>query len=281
VCPAVRNKSPKILQEGAEDKPAGYGSERHRRPRSFSDFAARKAPIPGFGHPVHKPIDPRHAGLVRIAERNGFLAAMLRCSRPSPSGGCTKAQSFRSDPNATGAIGAVLCELGFPWQICRGIAVISRAGGLVGAYRRGNAQIRLQTRNLRSAAEIEGLKTRTEPFHVQPDWGNGLMRFPSFARDLFWHCLQTMADTASAESWPNKSIRWNRALSGRRRDRLMARVLAAQLTKSLGQSVIVENKAGRFDGDRTAALAQGNPTATPSAWVSNSLAINAVARNAG
>jgi citrate synthase len=34
--------------------------------------------------------------------------------------------------NATGAIGAVLCELGFSWRICRGIAVISRTVGLVG-----------------------------------------------------------------------------------------------------------------------------------------------------
>ncbi|MGD9922600.1 MAG: hypothetical protein AB7V13_14335, partial [Pseudorhodoplanes sp.] len=33
---------------------------------------------------------------------------------------------------ATGALGALLSELDFPWRICRGIAVISRAVGLVG-----------------------------------------------------------------------------------------------------------------------------------------------------
>lgn len=26
----------------------------------------------------------------------------------------------------------MLCELGFPWRICRGIAIVSRAVGLVG-----------------------------------------------------------------------------------------------------------------------------------------------------
>jgi citrate synthase len=34
--------------------------------------------------------------------------------------------------NATGAIAAVLCEIGVPWQIMRGFAVISRCAGLLG-----------------------------------------------------------------------------------------------------------------------------------------------------
>jgi citrate synthase len=96
-----------------------------------ADFAARRQPIPGIGHPLHKPIDPRTPVLFGIAERNGFrgrhVALLEEISKQA------EARLKRELPiNATGAIGAILCELEFPWRICRGIAVISRAVGLVG-----------------------------------------------------------------------------------------------------------------------------------------------------
>jgi citrate synthase len=94
-------------------------------------YVAQRQPIPGIGHPLHKPIDPRTPVLFAIAERNGFrgryIALLEEISRQA------EARLKRELPiNATGAIGAILSELEFPWRICRGIAVISRCVGLVG-----------------------------------------------------------------------------------------------------------------------------------------------------
>ena len=95
------------------------------------DHARRKVPVPGIGHPLHKPIDPRTPVLFGIAEKNGFrgrYVALLELIAAA-----AEKRFNRTLPiNATGAIGALLSELGFPWRVCRGVAIIGRAIGLVG-----------------------------------------------------------------------------------------------------------------------------------------------------
>ncbi|MDA8110501.1 MAG: citryl-CoA lyase [Betaproteobacteria bacterium] len=94
--------------------------------------AAREV-IPGIGHPLHKPVDPRTARLFEIARETGFygpycdLIQRVAAEAERSSGG------RKSLPvNATGAIGALGCELGFDWKVLRGLGVIARAIGLVG-----------------------------------------------------------------------------------------------------------------------------------------------------
>jgi citrate synthase len=69
--------------------------------------------------------------LFGIAEKNGFRGRYIALLEAISATAEQKLK--RSLPvNATGAIGAILCELNFPWRICRGVAIISRAVGLVG-----------------------------------------------------------------------------------------------------------------------------------------------------
>ncbi len=92
---------------------------------------AERRPIHGFGHPIHKPDDPRSPRLFEIALAEGVpgrhIAALQTLSRE-----IDRAYGRHLTINATGAIAAVLGEIGIPQPVMRGIAVISRAAGLVG-----------------------------------------------------------------------------------------------------------------------------------------------------
>ena len=81
--------------------------------------------VPGLGHPLHKQGDPRTKRLFEIARETGFYGKY--CKRMEEIG---KLRNLVV--NATGAIGALACELGIDWRAVRGIGVMARAIGLVG-----------------------------------------------------------------------------------------------------------------------------------------------------
>lgn len=94
-------------------------------------FKTDKRAIPGIGHPVHKPVDPRTPRLFQLAEQNGMAGryiALMQLVQQEAEQTLGKTLPL----NATGAIGAICCEFGFPWQIIRGFGVMARAIGLVG-----------------------------------------------------------------------------------------------------------------------------------------------------
>jgi citrate synthase len=95
-----------------------------------AEYRAQRKRLPGLGHAIHTEGDPRVSRLFEIAAECGhhgrFVAALqeLRHAAESSSG--------RALPlNVTGAVAALLLELGVPWQLHRGFALISRSAGLV------------------------------------------------------------------------------------------------------------------------------------------------------
>ncbi|NUU04308.1 citryl-CoA lyase [Herbaspirillum robiniae] len=99
--------------------------------KTVAAFRERKQIIPGLGHPVHKPIDPRTPRLFAIAEENGMAGKHVQLIQLIQKE-AERASGKVLPINATGALGAICCEFGFPWKIVRGFGVMARAIGLVG-----------------------------------------------------------------------------------------------------------------------------------------------------
>lgn len=120
----------RILRQALAD-PADVSSLDQRAEAIVARSVAEGWQIPGVGHPIHRPVDPRTVRLFAIAEETGFngryVEMMLAIHRA--------VEKHKGRPitlNATGAMGALCCELGLPVEACRGIAVMARAIGLVG-----------------------------------------------------------------------------------------------------------------------------------------------------
>ena len=93
--------------------------------KDASTVLAENKRMPGLGHPIHKPVDPRTVRLFEIARETGHYGKYCRLMEEI-------AKTRGITLNATGAIGAIACELGLDWKIVKGLGVMARAVGLVG-----------------------------------------------------------------------------------------------------------------------------------------------------
>ncbi len=120
---------------------------------------AERRPIPGFGHPFHKPDDPRPPKLFRVAEKAGVKGDHIALLRGL--GQAVDAIYGRHlTINATGAIAALLLEIGIPVGIMRGVAVVSRSAGLAGHI--------VEEQQARHAREVWRLAEEHIPYEDPP-----------------------------------------------------------------------------------------------------------------
>ena len=113
------------------DDAVSAGTSRESAIKAIVDeYQQRKRRLPGIGHAIHTEGDPRATRLYEVAKECGrhgkHLEAMTELVKVA------EAAAGRKLPlNATGAIAAVLLEMGVPWQLHKGFALISRTAGLV------------------------------------------------------------------------------------------------------------------------------------------------------
>ena len=118
------------LLEQAQQEVASGGA-----PGAVADTAARAihdsgGKAPGFGHPVHRPLDPRTERILELADTravSGPHVLLARCLRTSVAEVWGKPLPM----NVSMPIAAVMLDLGFPAAAMKAIPILARTGGLL------------------------------------------------------------------------------------------------------------------------------------------------------
>jgi citrate synthase len=114
-----------IQAAGLDGTPAADAAQ-----KVVAEYRASGRRIPGIGHAIHTNGDPRAARLLQIADECGKSGSYVEALHALAS--AADAATGRHLPiNVTGAVSAVLLELGIPWRLHRGFALVSRTAGLV------------------------------------------------------------------------------------------------------------------------------------------------------
>lgn len=96
-----------------------------------AEYRARASHVPGFGHHLHKPDDPRALKLLELGRAEQELAGTRLDALQTLARAVDAAAGRHITMNATGVIAALLGEIAVPTNLMRGFAVVARAAGLV------------------------------------------------------------------------------------------------------------------------------------------------------
>ena len=86
--------------------------------------------LPGFGHPVHRPTDPRAERILELADERGVSGPhveLARCFRDAVAEVWGRPLTL----NISMPMAAVMLDLGFPPDIVKGIPILARTAGLI------------------------------------------------------------------------------------------------------------------------------------------------------
>ncbi len=88
------------------------------------------AKVPGFGHPVHRPLDPRAERILELADARGVSGPhvlLARCLRDAVAEAWGKPLTM----NVAMPIAAVMLDLGYPSTVVNTVPILARTAGLL------------------------------------------------------------------------------------------------------------------------------------------------------
>jgi citrate synthase len=86
--------------------------------------------IPGFGHPVHRPLDPRAERILELADARGVSGTHVQLARALRDA-VAEAWGKPLTMNVSMPIAAVLLDLGFPSTAAKAIPILARTASLL------------------------------------------------------------------------------------------------------------------------------------------------------
>ena len=95
-----------------------------------SEIHARGDKMPGFGHPLHKPVDPRATRILALADERRIAGRHIDIARRFVPA-VTATWGRKMPMNVSMPIAACLLDLGFPAAMIKAIPILARTAGLL------------------------------------------------------------------------------------------------------------------------------------------------------
>jgi citrate synthase len=118
------------LLEEAQEKVAAGGDPAAVAEGMATAVHASGGKVPGFGHPVHRPLDPRAERILELADARGVSrphVLLARCLRD----GVAQAWGKPLTMNVAMPIAAVMLDLGFSSATVKSVPILARTAGLL------------------------------------------------------------------------------------------------------------------------------------------------------
>ncbi len=94
------------------------------------EIRAAGGKVPGFGHPVHTPVDPRAERILELADARGVSGEHVALAR-SVHAAVAEVWERPLPMNVAMPIAAVMLDLGYPASVVKAVPILARTAGLL------------------------------------------------------------------------------------------------------------------------------------------------------
>jgi citrate synthase len=119
----------RLLEEGRARVDGGESAEQVGAAMA-KEIRERRGKLPGFGHPVHRPLDPRAERILELADARGVSGPNVALARALRDG-AAEAWGRPLTMNVAMPIAAVMLDLGFPAAAVKAVPILARTAGLL------------------------------------------------------------------------------------------------------------------------------------------------------